>query len=131
MPTNNNPLASNPLRTRADLQEALKSLLEPLAAFTSPRGAQIRLGETATHYDQQAADLEGYARPLWGLAALLAGGGGGGDWGVIKLPPPKPRGWWQQLAIFTSPGTLTIGYAYPNMYFTENYNPPALRRTGA
>ncbi|KAA8899488.1 hypothetical protein FN846DRAFT_172054 [Sphaerosporella brunnea] len=79
MPTNNNPLASNPLRTRADLQEALKSLLEPLAAFTSPRGAQIRLGETATHYDQQAADLEGYARPLWGLAALLAGGGGGGE----------------------------------------------------
>jgi hypothetical protein len=74
-PPPNNPLASNPLRTLADLREALKSLLEPLAPFTSPHGAQIRLGETATHYDVKAANLEGYARPLWGLAALLAGGG--------------------------------------------------------
>ena len=35
----------------------------------------MTLGSTATTYDETAAKLEGLARPLWGLAALLAGGG--------------------------------------------------------
>ena len=70
-----NPLSATPLRTREDLAAACVSLLAPLASFTSPSGALIRLGSTATHYDDTAALLEGYARPLWGLAPLLAGGG--------------------------------------------------------
>lgn len=32
-------------------------------------------GATAVRFDQTASDIEGYARPLWGLAPLLAGGG--------------------------------------------------------
>ena len=68
------PFTSNPIRTRADLTDALISLLDPLAAFTTPGGAQVRLGATATHYDEIAASLEGFSRPLWGLASLLAGG---------------------------------------------------------
>jgi hypothetical protein len=69
------PFYSNPLRTREDLENALVSLLDPLAAHTSPGGARIRLGETATHYDDVASQLEGFARPLWGLSSFLAGGG--------------------------------------------------------
>lgn len=65
----------NPLKTRTDVQEALVALLEPLAKFTSDGGARIKLGHTATHYDDTAAQLEGFARPLWGLASLLSGGG--------------------------------------------------------
>lgn len=89
----------NPLETREDLQRAATSLLDPLALYTSPDGARIRLGcashsvsfifthlaltatiafrisDTATHYDEVAAQLEGFTRPLWGLASLLAGGG--------------------------------------------------------
>ncbi|KAG8905617.1 hypothetical protein FRB99_008563 [Tulasnella sp. 403] len=65
----------NPLKTRSDLQRAAVSLLDPLALYTSPKGARIHLGYTATHYDDVAAQLEGFTRPLWGLASLLAGGG--------------------------------------------------------
>lgn len=71
------PARSNTQFTdRASVQTALLKLLHPLAPFTTPSGALIHLGETATHYDATAAALEGYARPLWGVAALLAGGGG-------------------------------------------------------
>jgi len=54
----------------------LKTLLDPLAAHTSPNGALIRIpGATAVRFDDRASLIEGYARPLWGLAPLLAGGG--------------------------------------------------------
>ncbi|KDQ10402.1 hypothetical protein BOTBODRAFT_163974 [Botryobasidium botryosum FD-172 SS1] len=69
------PFTVNPIRTRDDLQDALVSLLDSLALFTSPGGALLKLGHTATHYDERAAQLEGFSRPLWGVASLLAGGG--------------------------------------------------------
>lgn len=69
------PFASNPLKTKADLAKFLVDHLDPLAAHTSPGGARIHLGHTATHYDDIAAQLEGFSRPIWGLASLLAGGG--------------------------------------------------------
>lgn len=69
------PFTNNPIQTREDLQTALTSLLDSLALFTSPGGALLRLGGTATHYDERAAQLEGFSRPLWGLSSLLAGGG--------------------------------------------------------
>lgn len=50
-------------------------MLDPLAAHTSPGGALITFGETSTHYDSRAVEFEAFARPLWGLAALLLGGG--------------------------------------------------------
>jgi hypothetical protein len=69
------PFSSNPVKTRADLSSLLTALLDPLAAHTSPGGARIHLGFTGTHFDETAAHLEGFSRPLWGLASLLAGGG--------------------------------------------------------
>ncbi|KAJ6605812.1 hypothetical protein B0H10DRAFT_2167074 [Mycena sp. CBHHK59/15] len=72
---NTTPFASNPLETKADLAKFLTGLLDPLASHTSPGGARIHLGHTATHYDEAAAQLEGFSRPIWGLASYLAGGG--------------------------------------------------------
>ncbi|KAA1466693.1 hypothetical protein DENSPDRAFT_890379 [Dentipellis sp. KUC8613] len=69
------PFSSNPLQTKDDLRAFCTGLLDPLAAHTSPGGARIHLGYTGTHFDETAAHLEGFARPIWGLAALLAGGG--------------------------------------------------------
>lgn len=69
------PFSSNPVQTREDLSRFLVGLLDPLAAHTSPGGARVYLGHTATHYDDAAAQLEGFSRPIWGLASLLAGGG--------------------------------------------------------
>ncbi|KAF8589181.1 hypothetical protein K439DRAFT_1658141 [Ramaria rubella] len=68
-------ISQNPLRTRDELKAFLQDLLHPLEPHTSPGGALIRIGNTATHYDERAAQLEAFSRPLWGLASLLAGGG--------------------------------------------------------
>ncbi|RPA96865.1 hypothetical protein L873DRAFT_1810586 [Choiromyces venosus 120613-1] len=45
-------------------------------------------------------------------------------WGVIKGLLLRNLRWCSKEDIFTPMGTLTIGYCYPNMCFTENYNSP-------
>ena len=76
----NSPIADNPLRTRADLQRFATDLAEPLVSHFSPGRAQVRLGANRAHYGDPAGWLEGFARPLWGLAPLAAGGGAFAHW---------------------------------------------------
>ena len=52
--------------------ELLHDLLTPLEKGQSKGGARICLGHSGAGFDPVAADLEGYARALWGLAPLLA-----------------------------------------------------------
>jgi hypothetical protein len=56
------------------LKQTLTTVLDALAPHTSPGGAFIDIGNTATHYDLRAVYLETFARPLWGLTSLLIGG---------------------------------------------------------
>jgi hypothetical protein len=63
------------ISSRAEFQEACTSLLYPLVPNFSPGNTRVTLGATGTRYDETGAQIEGFARPLWGLAALLAGGG--------------------------------------------------------
>ncbi|KXH32017.1 hypothetical protein CNYM01_02432 [Colletotrichum nymphaeae SA-01] len=66
--------SNNPLRTRADLVQATLALLRPLLPHFSPSKGRIRIPVTsATHFDETAAQLEGFARPLWAVGALLLG----------------------------------------------------------
>lgn len=71
------PLAGftdNPWLTRADFLTGTTALLKPLHPFFSPSHARIRLSPaTGTHFDETAAQLEGFARPLWAVGALLRG----------------------------------------------------------
>ncbi|TQS70798.1 DUF2264 domain-containing protein [Rhodobacteraceae bacterium] len=69
-----NPLYANPLRTRTDLARATTDLIAPLLPHMSQGRARIRLGASGVHYSSPAAEMESFARPLWGLAPLLAGG---------------------------------------------------------
>ncbi|KAF5123381.1 hypothetical protein E5D57_011294 [Metarhizium anisopliae] len=47
-------------------------------------------------------------------------------WGMVKGIVLRNLRWWQtQTEMWTSSGTLSLGYSYPNMYLTENYNSPA------
>jgi hypothetical protein len=72
--TPTHPFSTNPLRTRQDVANAVISLLDPLLEHgASPHKAMMRVGYTGTRFDETAAQIEGYARPLWGLAPLLAG----------------------------------------------------------
>ncbi|OJD36877.1 uncharacterized conserved protein ucp [Diplodia corticola] len=93
------PFNKNPMRTREDVAAACASLLDPLEAGTSPGGALVRVGGTGTRFDETAAQSEGYARPLWGLAPLLAGGGeyaGTERWvrGLVNGTDPEHAEFW-------------------------------------
>ncbi|WYZ43871.1 hypothetical protein EsH8_VII_000307 [Colletotrichum jinshuiense] len=66
--------SDNPLRTRSDLIQATLALLRPLLPHFSPFKGRIRVPvSSATHFDETAAQLEGFARPLWAVGALLLG----------------------------------------------------------
>ena len=80
-----NPMAGNPLATRADVARAIEDLYLPLVPYYSEGGARVRLDMAGTTFDRSAADLEGFARPLWGLAPLAAGGGADFvDWAIFR-----------------------------------------------
>ena len=70
------PLAGfsdNPLRTRAEVVRATLALLKPLQqSCFSPGSGRVRVPvATGAHFDEAAAQLEGFARPLWAVGALL------------------------------------------------------------
>ncbi|ORX34806.1 hypothetical protein BD324DRAFT_635096 [Kockovaella imperatae] len=65
-------ITSNPLVTREDLVHLLHSLLKPVHSAQSSGGARVHLGYTGTIFDPVAAELEGFARCIWGLAPLLS-----------------------------------------------------------
>lgn len=69
-----NPLAGNPLETRADMAKAFLDLWLPMKPYYSQSGARVSLSNAGAHFGSAAAELEGFARPLWGLAPLVAGG---------------------------------------------------------
>ncbi|WP_433256154.1 DUF2264 domain-containing protein [Streptosporangium sp. CA-135522] len=58
----------------------VRELTDPLIPLLSPGRARLRLGDNAAHYPDAAAELEAFARPLWGLGPLAAGGGGFEHW---------------------------------------------------
>ncbi|KAE8326673.1 hypothetical protein BDV39DRAFT_215644 [Aspergillus sergii] len=63
----------NPFRTHSDLVRACAALLSPLEQHKSPQKAFIKLStDTAAGFDEVSAQLEGFARPLWAIASLLA-----------------------------------------------------------
>ncbi|KAJ5114227.1 hypothetical protein N7456_002761 [Penicillium angulare] len=65
--------SDNLFRDRDDLLLATTSLLRPLEAYFSPGNALVQLPvHSGAHFDETAAQLEGFARPLWSIAAAVA-----------------------------------------------------------
>ena len=47
------------------------------------------------------------------------------DWGIVKGLLLRHFRWWSDKHdLFNNDGTLTIGFTYPNMYMSEDYNSP-------
>lgn len=69
------PLAGfsdNPFYTHGDFKLGAVALLRAIKPHQSPGGARIRLPlATGTHFDDIAAQLEGFARALWAVGSLL------------------------------------------------------------
>ena len=97
--TSTNPLAGNPLATRDDVARAALDLFKPLLACFSPGRARVRVGISHATFDATAAELEGFARPLWGLAPLAAGGFDFPHWDMYReglangADPAHPEYW--------------------------------------
>jgi hypothetical protein len=75
-----NPMAGNPLVTKDDVRRAAVDLVEPVVRHLSPGGARARLGSFGATFAMRVAELEGYARPLWGIVPLVVGGGTFDHW---------------------------------------------------
>ncbi len=94
-----NPLARGPLLTRADVQRAVLHLYEPLLAHQSEHGARLRLGSFGAAFAPRVTELEGFARPLYGIVPLVAGGGEFPHWArivsglVAGTDPASPEYW--------------------------------------
>lgn len=67
-------------RDRDGLAALVRGLTDPLLPYFSPGRARLRLGTSAALYGDAVAELEAFARPLWGLAPLAAGGGHFAHW---------------------------------------------------
>lgn len=98
-PATANPLHGNPLASREDVERGLRDLFEPLLQYFSSGGARVRLDGAGAHFDRAAADLEGFARPLWGVTPLAAGGGDFAHWALYRqglangTDPDHPEYW--------------------------------------
>lgn len=94
------PFSKVDVQNRESVQTLLKTLLDPLEPFFSPKKARVNCpGNTAVRFDQTASEVEGFARPLWGLASLLAGGGeyhGADSWiqGFKSGTDPESSEYW-------------------------------------
>jgi hypothetical protein len=62
-------------------------------------GARVALGLTGAVFDRAAEELEGFARPLWGIVPLVAGGGEFDHWDLVRTglangtDPEHPQYW--------------------------------------
>ncbi|KAL6917599.1 hypothetical protein ACHAPO_000592 [Fusarium lateritium] len=66
--------SDNRFESRDDFIEAIIALINPLNKYFSPDKSRIRIPvATGAHFDESAAQLEGFARPLWAIAPLLYG----------------------------------------------------------
>lgn len=94
-----NPLNGNPLNERSDIAKAAKDIFAPLLPWFSQSGARVTLSAEGAIFDRAAADLEGFARPLWGIAPLVAGGGTFDHWALYRrglvagMDPHHPDYW--------------------------------------
>lgn len=63
------------MKNKADYQQMLLSMTEPLKGRYSEGCASLMLGATAAGYGNRIAGMEGFSRVLWGMVSYWAGGG--------------------------------------------------------
>lgn len=64
--------SDSPLETRSQVVAAAQAFLKPLPAYTSQGCSRVRIPvNSGTLYDETAAQLEGFSRPLWVTGSLL------------------------------------------------------------
>lgn len=95
-------------------KERAKLFAQDFIYWFSADGSAIPYGRSMTYRFAQSA--------FW--SALVYAGVEPFPLGVLKGVILRNLRWWFYRPIFASDGTLTIGYAYPNLVMAENYNSP-------
>ncbi|WP_117168660.1 DUF2264 domain-containing protein [Paraliobacillus sediminis] len=96
-------IKKNKLSSRADVQQAVKQICNPLKPFYSEGSARLRIGNTSAAYPDAIAEVEGFSRVLWGLAPLIAGGDDYDLWdlqleGIINGTNPLHPEYWGEIS---------------------------------
>lgn len=117
-PSNFNPHAGNPFRTRDHVVAACRALFDPLLPHFSPGAARVQLDATTSTWDRAACDLEGWARPLFGIIPMVLGGAPFPHWELYRrglrngTDPEHPEYWGQVVHMDQRHVEATaIGYA--------------------
>jgi hypothetical protein len=79
-----NPLYTNKFETRDDVIAAVHSLFNPLLPAFSEGKARVQLDASGATCDRAACDLEGWARPLFGIAPMVSGGAAFDHWEMYR-----------------------------------------------
>jgi hypothetical protein len=79
-----NSLAGNKFETRDDVIQAVHGLFDPLLPAFSQGKARVQLDASGATCDRAACDLEGFARPLFGIAPMVAGGAPFEHWHLFR-----------------------------------------------
>ncbi|MDQ0229870.1 DUF2264 domain-containing protein [Metabacillus malikii] len=66
-------ISSNKLKTREEVRQALKQIVEQIKPHYSKGHAILKLGNNGSAFSDKVAGMEGFSRILWGLAPMLAG----------------------------------------------------------
>jgi hypothetical protein len=91
--------SKNPFLTQDDMHQALLGLFSPLIPFFSNGSARVSLGVGGATFLEEPAELEGFARPLWGLIPLAVGSHEFPNWdlfqeGIRNGTNPDHREFW-------------------------------------
>ncbi|KAG0648266.1 hypothetical protein D0Z07_5231 [Hyphodiscus hymeniophilus] len=104
-PSRFNPLSANPFLTRDDVIAAVHGLFNPLLPCFSEGKARVQLDASGATCDRAACDLEGFARPLFGIAPMVAGGASFEHWDLYReglkngTDPQHPEYWGKVLGL--------------------------------
>lgn len=104
----------DPERSRK-FRERAQAFAANFLAWFAPDGSALPYGRSLTYRFSQSA--------FWGAMAY-AGVDSPLPAGVLKGLVLRHLRWWFRKPIFDSGGILTVGYAYPNLVMSENYNSP-------
>lgn len=98
----------------ARYKERASSFAKEFIYWFSGNGDALPYGRSLTYRFAQAA--------FW--SALVYAGAEPFPTGVMKGIILRHLRWWLRQPIFHADGTLSIGYSYPNLIMSENYNSP-------
>jgi len=105
--------ADDPGRSRL-YKESAERFAQQFVYWFADHGASLPYGRSLTYRFSQSA--------FW--SALVFAEASPFSLGVLKGLILRNLRWWFSQPIFQPDGTLSVGYAYPNLIMAENYNAP-------